>query len=252
MSELTLKLALEGIILLIAVIGWRLENKWHDSRTPMLHLVARRVLILLLAVAAITSGALTYIAHGEEQEEQMRIASIDQNVVELVRLARERDPALSEEEALEEISVEVRTLRARTSELEREIDGVKRYGDVAKLNAFGLSGKIGPGSGLKETTAISQALEAAYIRKETKGRVRYFPRCDSTGIASFERATEIDADFPFSYWALAICAAAARDEGWRTFAETGISMLEHTTQISGHHAHHDAALEELRSMLGQQ
>ena len=251
MSELALKLAAHVGTLLIAAVGWGLEHKWRNRRTSARRRWAGLLFVIIIAVS-IVNGGVTWHLHSEEQEQQQRIERIDQGVVELVNLARERDPTLTEQQALREIGSEVRTLRERTSKLEHELEGVKRYGEVAKLNGLGLSGRIGPGSGLKETTAISQALEEAYVTREVGGRAKHFPRCDHKGLAAFIRATEINPDFPFSHWALAICASEAEDEEWRRYAERAVTILEHTTQIAGHHGHHDDVLEELRNLLGQQ
>ena len=250
MSELALKLAAHAGILAIAAVGWGLEHKWRDRQTP-----ARRrwagLLFVLIVAGSIVNGGVAWHSHSEEQERQQRIERIDQGVVELVKLARERDPNLTEQQALREIGSEVRTLRERTSKLERELEGVKRYGEVAKLNGLGLSGRIGPGSGLKETTAISRALEEAYVAREAEGREKHFPRCDHKGLAAFREATVVNPHFPFSHWALAMCARKAGDEEWRRYAERAVAILEHTTQIAGHHGHHDDVLEELRNLLGQ-
>ena len=249
MPDLALKLAAKGFILVIALLGWWLENR-HDRGTRGRRRWAR-ALIALITAGAITDGVVTLRTHGEEQHRQERIARIDRGVNKLVELARERDPGLTEQEALSEISTEVRTLREKTSELERELEGVKRYSNVAELNAFGLSGKIRAGSGLKETSVISLTLEGAYDRKEVEGQARFFPRCDNKGIAAFRKATEVNSDFPFSYWALAICAEDAGDERWRTYADGAVKILKHTTQIAGHHGHHDEALNELKKLLAQ-
>ena len=250
MPDLALKLAANGFILLIAAIGWGLENKWQDRRTRARRRWARCLIVLIFA-GSIVGATVTLHSHSKEQEQQERITRIDQSVVELVKLARERDPNLTEQEALSNINTEVRTLRRRTSKLERELDGVKRYGNVAELNAFGLSGRIRAGSGLKETSSISQALEGAYIRKEDGRQVRYLPDCNDAGIAAFRKTAEINPDFPFSHWALALCAAKAGDKEWRKYAERAVTILEHTTQIAGHHGHHDNVLEQLRKLLAR-
>ena len=211
-----------------------------------------RALIALIVAGAIADGAVTWHTHSQEEEERERSARIEQDVQILVKLARERDPNLTEQEALREIRTEIKSLREKSSALERELEGVKRYGSVAKLNGFGLSGKVQADSGLSETSAISRALEKAYIRREEGGRVTFLPRCDSTGIGAFRKAAEINPDFPFSYWALATCGAETGDEGWRSYAKRAVTILEHTTQIAGHHGHHDGALEQLRKRLAEQ
>ena len=114
-----------------------------------------------------------------------------------------------------------------------------------------MSGKIGPGSGLRETSALSLTLERAYISAEVEGKEKHFPRCDEEGTAAFLEAVKINPDFPFSHWGLAVCAEQAGDREWRRYAERAVTILEHTTQIAGHHAHHDVVLKDLTEMLGQ-
>ena len=145
MSDLTLKLAANGFILLIALITWRLEYRWQDRRSRERQLGAY-ALLAAICIGSIAGASVTWRSHSEEQERHERIARIDQGVVELVKLARERDPNLTEQEALTKIGKEIRSLRGRASKLERELDGVKRYGSVAKLNGKGLSGRVRPGS----------------------------------------------------------------------------------------------------------
>ena len=250
MPELALKLAGNGFVLVVAAIGWGLENKWRDRRTR----VRRRwtqVLLATIIAGSIINGVITWHAHDQMQVQRERIVRIDQGVKELVKLGRERDPRLTEPEALNEVIEEVQNLRKRASELEGELQGVKRYSNVAELNALGLSGKIRPGSGLRETSAISLVLEEAYVRMELEGEERLLPRCDTIGVAAFKAAARLNPDFPFAHWALAVCAEKDRNPSWRTYAERAVTILEHTTQMAGHNQNHDEALEELRKLLRQ-
>jgi hypothetical protein len=251
MAELALKLAANVFILMIALITWGLEHRWQDRRAGARRR-ATHGLFAAICAGSIVGAVVTSRSHSEDRQQHERIARIDHGVVELVELARERDPMLTELEALENISSEVRALRGLTSNLERELGGLKRYGNVAMLNGFGLSGKIGPGSGLKETSALSLALERAYIPREVEGKAKRFPRCDEEGTAAFLDAMKINPDYPFSHWGLAFCAEKAGDREWRRYAERAVTILEHTTRIAGHHPHHDVVLKELSEMLGQQ
>ena len=249
MMELALKLAANGLILVIAVIGWGLENRWHDRRTKVRRRSARVLIVLLIAVS-IVDGAMTWHTHGQEHADRERSARIDQGVQMLVKLARERDPNLTEQEALREVSAEIQTLRGKTSELERELKGWKRYADVAEFNACGV--RTVARLGLTRTTAISRTLAERHTCKKDGRQPRVLISCDRKGIAAFRDVAEIKPDFPFTYWALAMCAWRAGDEEWRTYAEQAVNILEHTTQIEGHHEHHDEALQQLRELLAKQ
>ena len=246
MPDIVLKLLGPVFVLLTAAIAWGLDNKWRDRRTRNRRRWIRALLAVII-LGSLVNGATIWHGHIEEQTLQQRMARIDEGVTELVTLARERNPGLTEHEALNEVIEELLTLRERTSGLALELQGLKRYSSVAELDAFGLSGMAG--LGLKETSAISRVLENAYLRKGREGQVRSFPRCDSVGTAAFEDAATLNPDFPFAHWALAVCAHSDKDPSWQVHAQRAITILEHTTQIAGHHPHHDAALKELMKLL---
>ena len=246
MPELWLKLTANGLILLIAVVGWGLENRWHDRRTKARRRCTRALILLLIVVSAV-DGLLTVHTHRQEQEERERVARIDQGVQTLVKLARERDPTLTEQDALREVSKEIPVLRRRTLELERELKGVKRYGSVALLNMVGTSGKAG--QGLMESNSVLPELGNAYNYQQRDGKTIASLACDDAAIEILHRAVEANPDFPFSYSGLAICMAKRREDGWQGYAEKAVEILGHTTEIAGHHQNHDWALNGLSKML---
>ena len=110
MSEVVLKLTANGLILLIAVIGWGLENRWHDRRTKTRRRWARVLIVIVMAAAAV-DGTMTWHTHGQDREQRERAARIEQGVQTLVKLARERDPNLSEDAALASLREEIESLR---------------------------------------------------------------------------------------------------------------------------------------------
>ena len=245
MLEVVLNLTVIGIILWMGVIEWGLENRWHD-RPKTRQRWARSLIVFLIAVSVV-DAIVAWRTHEQEQEEEKRAARIEQGVQTLVKLARERDPTLTEQEALREVSAEIQALRGRTAELVHELEGVKRYGSVAKLNAAGVSGKAGVG--LTEGNSVLPGLENAYKHEQRDGRRKISLRCDDDARAILRKAAEVKPDFPFSYWGLAICAVNAGEQGWQKYAEQAVTILEHTTEIAGHHGNHDVALEQLRALL---
>ena len=248
MPELVLELLGQGIVLLVAVVTWGLANKWRDRRTRS-HRYWTQALLVAICLGATFNVATTWQTHLTQQSSQARLSRIDRGVEQLVALARERNPALSEKDALNEVVEELRALRQATSDLGFELEGVRRYGSVAELNAFGLKGLAG--SGLKESSPISRVLENAYIREEREGQVRIFPRCDTTGATAFDDAATLNPDFPFAYWGLAVCGYYRGDPSWRVHAEQAVTIFQHTTQIAGHKPDHDDALKELTALLSQ-
>ena len=242
------------------MIQWRLENSWHDRRT----LGRRRwtrILIGIIILGSVINGTVTWRTHKQARNERERIEEavrqreqrarqerqeIAQGVADLVQLAREQDPSLTEQEALKRIGSEVQTLREKTSNLEHELQGFRRFNNVAHLNALGLTDKLKAGSGISMTSGLSLALEGAYEKTED-GTVS--PQCNNEGIAAFEKAITINPDFPFAYWALAICAFKAGKRDWREYAERAVEILQQTTQISGHNRGHDQALQYIDRLV---
>ena len=249
MLEMALTFTATAIMFVSAVIAWGLEYRWqtHPRRTQQRWAHA---LMLLLVAGSALDCAVTVHAHGQEWEEQERSARIEEGVQELVKLARERDPNLTEQEALREIIGEIQALRERTTELEHDLEARKNYSKVAELDACGILRveKLG----LTRTTAISRIVTSTHTCKKVGGEVVVRINCDEQGMAAFQKAAEIEPDFPFSYWAQAVCGEQAGDKEWPTHAEGAVTILEHTTDIPGHHEHHDKALEQLRQLLATQ
>ena len=223
------------------------------------------ILILLVLAGAIANGIDTWQTHVNQSEARERLEStvnereqqarkerqeISEKIQNLVTLARERNPNLTEQEALRTISAEVRTLRERQSQLEHELQGLRRYSRVAKYSALGLTGIAG--AGLKENSPIARALEGAYIKVDKETGPDYFPRCDAKGLALFASVAREFPDFPFSHWALAKCLKQIGDPQWRSHAERAMAIFQHTTRISGHSPHHDQARTQMEHLLSEQ
>ena len=252
-----LKLVGLPVILIAALIQLGLENRWRDQRTRQRW---TRFLVAVMIASTMLTGFDFWYTHNVEQEERERIAKttnereikarkerqvISASIKELVGLARERDASLTEQEALTKISSEVRSLRKQTALLGSELQGLKKYGDIAKLDARGLTGRAGVG--LKESSALSRALEGAYVEKE--GRV--YPRCDTEGMTRFSNVAKKHPAFPFAHYALAVCRHMSGNPQWRVHANRALEIVNHTTQLAGHHTNHDEIKQELTQLLTQ-
>ncbi|MCY3812109.1 MAG: hypothetical protein OXH15_09970 [Gammaproteobacteria bacterium] len=245
MTDLALQLGGHLFVLLVAAIAWGLDNKWRDRRTRNRRKWTH-ILLAAIVLATVINGATTWRGHNQQQAHQQRLARIDQGVNQLVRLGRERNPGLTEREALEGVVAEVHTLRERTTALESDLRGVERYAAVAELNVLGLKG-LG-GAGIKETSPLSRLLQDAYT-VVSNGQTTYHARCDQTGIAALERSAEFNPDFPFAHWALASCARQNNNPNWQTHAQRAVEILKHTTRIAGHRPEHQEALQQLTDWL---
>ena len=134
---------------------------------------------------------------------------------------------------------------AKGTQLERDIAAVRDYSSVARLGPRGVTGTAG--SGLKETSPLSKALEGTWVERDG----RSFPLCNDAALAKFDAVTGSHPRFPFSHYALAVCLRGREAPPWRRHAAEAVRIFEHTTAIAGHHPGHDGALAELRGYIEQ-
>ena len=253
MFTLLLKLVGPLVFLVASLVRLGLENRWRDRRSRQRQMVLRFLVAAMFIGTALTviyiitdhrereAAALQVNDRARQAQEERR--QISTSIAELVELARERAPDLTEQQALSEISAEVRSLRQQTVQLETELDGVKKYSSVSKLNAQGLTGRAG--AGLRETSDLSRALDGAYI--EHGGKL--YPNCNTEGIAQFARVTVEYPSFPFAHYALAVCQRQEGNPEWQQHAQRAIDILYHTTRLDGHHQNHDDAYRELQNLV---
>ena len=252
------------VIVIAALIQICLDYFWGERPDRIRRRWACILFVLVLA-GAVTNHIGNRISQADEREERERIEraankqekqateerkEISASIKGLVALARERNPDLTEQEALRTITTEVSTLRERTSQLEHEVQGLRQYTKVAKYNVLGLTGIAG--EGLKENSAINKALEGAYIKKETQSGPEYYPRCDAHGLDRFINVVRKFPDFPFSYWALAKCLKQMGDPRWRAYGKRAMSIFQHTTRIGERSPHHDQAQKQLEEMFAEE
>ena len=260
-----------AIVLIGTLIQYRLDYFMRNSPAELQQRWAR-ILAVLTCVFIVVTGFDFWQTHVEDRERLHRVEraaaerelaaqereqqaqkerqAISFYIQDIVTLARERNPALTEQEALRTVSTELRNLREKTSQLEHDLDGLRRYNYIAKYNVLGISGKYG--KEFKESSPISRALEGAYDEKEGDNGSSYSPRCDAEGINMYANVVRDFPDFPFSHWALTICLGKQGNPQWRTHAKRAKEIFEHTTQIANHHPHHDVVFQQIERLLAQQ
>ena len=261
---LGLNLALPLLVLAVALAQDRLGNSppnWSARR----RINWRRALLGCMLLATALTVTITWQKDVQAVAEQDRIATEAKQREEKARTERKRisveikqvaslvgslEPGLTDQEALTEIGREIRRLREQTSELEADLDGLRRYRNVAGLNIFGLTGKYG--AGLKESSPLSRALEGAYAETGDGPEKTYTPVCDVEVVARLEQVISRFPNFPFARWAIAVCLRKAGDPLWRTHAERAMAILVHTTRITGHHSDHDALQTQVTRLLRTQ
>ncbi len=264
MFVLALKVLVPLLVCAAAVYSeWSTERKKKQRRRTKL-LTAVYVIVAAVSVAGLVYDHLDQAARTAASEEEAAAArqawqraerdvaaarlerqNIAGSVQQVIDYMLELDPSLTEQQALNRVVAEFRDLRELSADLEDQIAGLRRYSDVAELNAWGDTGLVGPGSGLRYSSALTRALEGAW--EEQDGR--YYPRCNQTSLAKFSAAVESRPTFPFAHYALSECALKAGDDTWRQHAERAVEILRHTTQLAGHHSHHDEVYRILRGYL---
>lgn len=122
-------------------------------------------------------------------------------------------------------------------QFENDLEGLRKYSQVAKYNERGVTERIG--YGLVESGPMASDLRGAYEKLRAGGKTWIFPRCDHKSIMKFEHVAKKYPEFPFSYSSLAICKRRMKDPEWRMHAEQALKILRHTTSIAYRHPAHD-------------
>ena len=214
---LGLNLGLPLFVLAVALAQVRLDN-WRPDWPARQRAAWRRSLLGCMLVATALTLVITWQKDFRAREERARIAEtgqereekarterkeISEEIKELAALVGAIDPRLTDEQALSRIGLEILRLRERTSELEDELDGLRKYRSVARLNVLGLSGTAG--AGLTESSALSRALEGAYETTVMGSNTTHRAKCDEESVARFVDVATKFPHFPFAHWAIAVC-----------------------------------------------
>jgi hypothetical protein len=80
-----------------------------------------------------------------------------------------------------------------------------------------------------------------------EGEVKW--KLDDSTIEACRAAIAKQPDFPFPHFFLAEALRQTNDPKWKDEAKKSLSILEKTTQIPGHHSHHDQFLAKAQNFL---
>ena len=166
-------------------------------------------------------------------QDRRALQRIEEASAEVIALMQESDPGLSGSEALERVVEEVLGLREQAASLEGQLHGLRMYRDMAKLDIHGEA--IDAMFTDAFPTPLMQALDGAWEEVEEG---RHAPRCDDVSLTRFAAVAQDIPRFPFSHFALAVCANRSGGDG-NVHAERAWEILGHTTQIPERHGHHD-------------
>ncbi|MCK5416038.1 hypothetical protein KAI92_01270 [Candidatus Parcubacteria bacterium] len=70
-------------------------------------------------------------------------------------------------------------------------------------------------------------------------------KCDKSSLNKFKKAIDFNQNFPFSYYALAVCDKESGGNNWEGYAKEAFDILKITTKIEGHNPEHDRAFKIL-------
>ena len=118
----------------------------------------------------------------------------------------------------------------------------EKYGRWAKLTSTGFSLD---GS----DSYVYHALKSAFPNTPNGQISPTNIDCTESGKATLKKAIDRYPDFPFSYVYLAGCYGENHSVEWREYAQEAMRILENTTQVIGHHRHHDRAYELILKWL---
>jgi hypothetical protein len=187
-----------------------------------------------------TNGNVTITCNGVSSVD---VKKLEKGVDILNAIMRQDDAKIMSK--LDAVLALLTPLKDEVSVQRKELDAIREYTEVSKLNFIGTTGRVLPP--LKEETPISRMLEGAY----TMDNDQVLQLCDSAAIAKYEAVAAAYPKFPFSYYALARCHLSRGDIAGRSYATKAIEILKKTIMIDGHHAGHDQALGELEQLLRQ-
>ena len=130
------------------------------------------------------------------------------------------------------------------AELKLDVEAATGFVYVATLNPIGISDQAGS-TGIVVRTPLSKTMNGAWNIVEGRPRVN----CDEESLEKFENAISLMTNFPFSYYAIAVCLRGQDNPEWRNYAESAVAIFENTTRIANHDKNHDEGLETLKKLL---
>lgn len=148
-------------------------------------------------------------------------------------------------EAEEKLKTIDNTLEKASSVLkgvEAILQATRDYYSEAQLNMLG---KLFPDGQVIFNTPISQALEGTFTMNGTSFTFKE----DAASESKYRDVINKYPKFQFTYWNLASVLRNRNDPSWKGYVERAFEILEKTTLVAGHHAHHDLVLKQAKTLL---
>lgn len=219
---------------------YKAEREWDEVRAlarrrPMLFTCF--LLLFLLGAAVLAYDRLWGIPKIREE-----LASKNAEIQRLeIQLAPFRTVALRWYSGPEAEAMAI--LASKISHLEKELVGLIEYSEVA---TWRFDGGKSVGSGVAVSGPVGN-WHQGYVNKHGE-KISW--NCHEEALDHYKTVIEKHPRYPFPYYMLAACLTNQGDDSWEIYANAGISILEHTTNIPGHDPDHDDVLKRLRAMIG--
>ena len=190
---------------------------------------SRKVWMSLLAVFIIATALQVLIANTDANASARR--SEDQTAKVQ---AMERDSAVMAEQLAKQ--------RAELDVANSQVENIRRFTEVAKLNA---SGSLTRGGDISFESDLTRLLQPIVTIDENTIRVRK----DSEAEAIYKNVVAKFPDFPFGHYYLAISLRERAAIDWTAHAETAMALFQETTRVVGHNSEHDDGLRRVKKLL---
>jgi hypothetical protein len=216
------------------------QKFWHKA-TVQVAIVSAAAVVLTSVVPSLlqlpTLREENKTLRDEVQRQRSEVQRLDILLTPFKTIALERYSG-NETEALAKLGVKLQELQAG-------LETLSNYQDVARLGPLGTTGLVK--APLQEGSPLIELLKNAWEERADG----WSPKCTTEAIGKFQEATRRFSDFPFSYYALAVCLKEKGDPEWRGYAEKAASIFGKTTSLKEHQPSQDRALQQLRLLLGQ-
>ncbi len=194
------------------------------------------------------------------QEKNQVIEDINQNNIRLIDqnstlLSSNNDVSQTNKdlieknnEMLEKIAKYQTDIEARNqiiSELEKEVDNVKRYSFYADYNIYGSTFNTKAKGGISFTSDLINRMDKLLF---DENEITYVIP-DLKNLPLVDDVIKRYPDFPFGYYVKYQLLKNTNQDGWITYAKKAKEIFLVTTSISGHNGMHDNALKNINNDL---
>jgi hypothetical protein len=138
----------------------------------------------------------------------------------------------------------------------QELDRIKNYNYVSKLGYNGSEQQffyaMDPNhpiipSGLPQILIGTYSITGS-ASDGAPNRIEY--KCDVDSQQKYQKAIDFNKNYPFSYYALAVCEKQVNNQEWQSNARKALDIFNITTVIDGHNLWHDLGKKEVEKILG--